>query len=183
MSDYKNHDGGGQYEKPIAVLKQEAFIARRKVRRELPSPSPKSKLELAEILEDYRDRLSDHQDDIAIETPWEEREVDVDSIEMLLHQTVELQTDSDWLGRPQYQTMPKVAEVDARYLFKIGKELDAIAKELGFAATTRDTTPDDDADLGDLRSLLKARGQTQALKNLPGSGPEDDSAGGVGVDG
>jgi len=138
MSKHEQDNRDHQYERPIKQVKYEAFQARRKVRRELPSVSPQTKLELAEILDDYRDQLSDYRHDTALETAWDERKLDVDVIEELLNQTVDLQTGTDWLGRPQYQTMPKVAEVDARYLIRIGKELDSIAMELGFAANSKE---------------------------------------------
>jgi len=140
MSEQRDDSGRREYEyeKPIRQVKNEAFQARRKVRRELPSPSPETKFELGEVLEDYRDLLSDFREDSALETAWSDREVNVDVIEQLLNESVDVRTGTDWRDRPQYQTMPKVSQVDARYLIRIGKELDAIAMELGFAPDSKE---------------------------------------------
>ncbi len=170
MSEYE--DSRQRYEKTIEQAKVEAFRRRAAVREELPSPSVETKRRLAEALANYRDQLVDHRGDTSLKEPWDDREPDVDIVDDLLEQTVKVTSSSDWAGRAKQQSVPAVAKLDAKHLIEIGKELDAIAKELGFGANTRDTTPEDEADLGDLRALLKSRGQTEALKNLPGSGSE-----------
>jgi hypothetical protein len=151
----------------IMQAKQEAFHARRKVRRELPSPSMETKRALADALADYRDVLWDYREESALSTDWDGREVNVDRIDTYLEGTVEVEAAGDWRGRSQSATAPAVAKVPPRHLIEIGKELDAIAKELGFAAKAKHNAEMDEADMSDLRGLLKARGQSKALENLP----------------
>jgi hypothetical protein len=60
--------------------------------------------------------------------------------------------------------------VDASAIISIIDTLCELAVELGYGASTKDVTPSDEPELSDLRGLLKARGQTEALENLPDRG-------------
>jgi len=152
----------------IREAKEGAFHARRQLRREQPNPSLASKRDLAAALEDYRDQLLDYRDDNALETDWKKRDVDVDVLPSLLSQTTTVSQSLNRRGSPSTtQQVPKVAKTSSAHLIHIGKELDKIAAELGFAASTKDITPSEEATMADLRGLLKARGQTEALRNLP----------------
>jgi len=183
MSDYDDDTDSG-FQRLIREVKEEAFHARRRLRRELPSPSVEAKRETAAALSDYRDVLWDYREEGVLEEAWDERPVNVDEVDRYLTEQTLVEKSMNRRGHAQNsEVAPLIDDIPAQNLFAIGKELDAIAKELGFAASTRDTTPDDDADMGDLRALLKARGQTEALENLPGSAPEDDGADGLEVDG
>lgn len=55
----------------------------------------------------------------------------------------------------------------AQALLNVSLVLDDISHELGFSAPTKQATPNDEADRGDLRQLLKARGQTDAAERIP----------------
>ncbi len=122
------------HERPIIEAKYEAFRARDQLRGELPSPSLSTKRQAARAIANYRDQLVDYRDEGVLETPWDERPVNVDIVDDLLEQTVEINDSTDWAGRNQEKSVPAVARLDARHLIDIGKELDAIAKELGKAA-------------------------------------------------
>jgi len=152
----------------IRDAKEEAFHARRQLRREQPEPSLAAKRDLAAALEDYRDQLLDYRDDNALKTDWDDRDVDVDVLPSLLSETTSVTKSLNRRGAPSTtQQVPKVAKTSAASLIRIGKELDKIAAELGFAASTKGITPGDEATMDDLRGLLKARGQAEALSHLP----------------
>lgn len=168
MSSDTRDSGENADRRLIREAKEEAFHARRQLRREQPNPSLAAKRDLAAALEDFRDQLLDYRDDNALETDWDDREVDVDVLPSLLSQTTAVTKSLNRRGAPSTtQQVPKVAKTPAASLIRIGKELDKIAAELGFAASTKDVTPSEEATMADLRGLLKARGQTEALRNLP----------------
>lgn len=163
-------EGGRGFRKLIREAKEEAFHSRRALRRELPSPSLNTKVEVASALADFRDLLSDYRDEGSLKTPWDEREVDVDEIDVMLSRTVEKEETLNRRGSPtRTRDVPLVAIIPASHLIRIGKELDSIAKELGFAASAKEQTDNTEASHEDLAGLLKARGQTDALDNLPES--------------
>jgi hypothetical protein len=152
----------------IREAKEEAFHARRELRRELPEPSVGVKRRVAEALADYRDALWDYHEERVLQTAWDERDVNVDAIDELLSETVTVQQPVPYRRHAtSAKEVPKVADASASELFQIGKELDAIAKELGFAASARDQTPSEEATMDDLRGLLKSRGQSEALEQIP----------------
>jgi hypothetical protein len=152
----------------IREAREEAWHARRALRRELPSPSVPAKRSLACALADFRDLLVDHHDARALETPWDERPVDVDVVDELLTRTTTTERRLPRRGAPkQVEEVQLVATVDSRVLIEIAKELDQIALELGFAATPDQPTPEDEASMSDLRGLLKARDQSEAMDKLP----------------
>lgn len=172
-SDSHGNDGETRDRRLIREAKEECFHARRKLRREQPDPSEQTRQLLCAALGDYRDVLWDYHDERALETPWDERAVDVDVVEQWLSQTVKSNDDLPRRGDAQTAvTVPMSRHVPATQLLHVAKELDAIAKELGFAAPAKDPTPNEEAELSDLRGLLKSRGQTEAMDNLPGDGDE-----------
>lgn len=168
MSQSDNERGGRDgWSTTIRKSKQAAFEKRRKLRRQLPAPRPAAKRELADALADYHDQLVDYADDRALQTDWTDR-LPVDPEALLVQTTTVEQTDESWDSASSTEVdVPLAVSMDGRKLLQIGKELDAIAKELGFAASTRDVTPSEEATMDDLRGLLKARGQTTALEHLP----------------
>lgn len=172
----QDDEGGRGFRKLIRESKEEAFHARRALRRELPNPSTATKVEVASALADYRDLLSDYKGEGSLKTPWDEREVNVDEVDVMLSRTVEEEETLNRRGAPtRTRQVPLVARVPAGHLFAIGKELDAVAKELGFAAAAKEQTDNTDASHEDLAGLLKARGQDEALENLPDSWTADDA--------
>ncbi len=151
----------------IREAKEEAFHARRKLRREQPTPSTSTKRDVADALADYQDVLKDYADEQALEQPWQERiPYDIDRL-LADTTTIEQSVPSRNPDATKTVEVPAVANVPARDLINIGKELDSIAKELGFAADAKQPTPHEEASMTDLRGLLRARGQGDALDNLP----------------
>lgn len=165
----KDRESETAYGRLIREAKEEAFHARRQLRREQPNPSHETKLDVAAALADYHDVLTDYSDETALKTDWSDRlETDPD---VLLSETVTVEkpTQSRNHSATQRQDAPKAIAMKPEELLAMAKELDAIAKELGFAASARDPTPNTKADPDDLTGLLVARGQDQALDNLPDS--------------
>lgn len=140
MSDYEDTDGASGYQRLILDVKEEAFHARRRLRRELPSPSVEAKREAAAALSDYRDILWDYREEGVLETTWDDRRVNVDEIDRYLTERTVVETTMDRRGHAQDAEMaPLIDDVPAKNLFAIAKELDAIAKELGFAAPAKNS--------------------------------------------
>lgn len=155
---------------------EQAFIARRQLRAELPNPSAAAKRQLAQAAADFRDKLSDYRGEQALQTPWDERDVNVDIVDQLLSQTTTVREPVDRRGNATKTVTRQLvcsSDVSPQLLIDISKELDAIYKELGFAPSARDPTPSEEADLSDLRGLLRERGQTEALEQLPGNPGEE----------
>lgn len=175
MSDRDDAGSETGFRRLIREAKEEAFHARRQLRRDQlrgdqPGPGVQAKLDAAVALADYRDVLYDYHDEGALKTPWGEREVDVDALDRYLSETTVQEKELNRRGEASEPvTVPKVADISTEYLFRAGKELDAIAKELGFAASAHTPTPHTETSEKDLIGLLSARGQEQALENLPKS--------------
>jgi hypothetical protein len=113
--------------------------------------------------------LSDYRDERALETDWDERDVNVDQLDRWLSQTVESEKKLNRRGSPvEVVEVPMVEHIKPQTLMAVAKELDKIAKELGFAASAKQPTPSEEADMSDLKGLLKARDQTEAMEQLPG---------------
>lgn len=160
------------FRRQIRETKEEAFRARRILRRELPDPSVDTRREVATILSDYRDLLSDYAEESALKEPWDDR--DVDWIDVTLTQTTTVEQPLPRRGNVTEKVeVPRAAVIDPENLLRLGKELDAIAKELGFAASARDQTENSEASEDDIVHLLTARGQDDALEQLPDSWTED----------
>ena len=155
------------YDRLIREVKERTFQARRQLRRELPDPTPGTKQDVVAATADYFDVLEDYADDRALEKPFDER-IEINP-NVLLGKTTEgeRRVESQNPNASKTATVPLAATINPARLMNLAKELDAIAKELGFAASTRDVTPNEEASMDDVRGLLKARGQTRALKNLP----------------
>jgi hypothetical protein len=79
-------------------------------------------------------------------------------------------------SRQSVTTQP--GRVDPKVAVELSHKLDDIATELGFSAAPKEVTPHTEATEDDLAALLSARGQEQALENLParfrGDGDGDD---------
>jgi hypothetical protein len=127
----------------VGDAKWEAFHARRALRRELPSPSPEAKSNVAAALSDYRDVLWDYREEGALEIPWDDRPINVDEVDRYLNEKTVVQKRVNRRGNvSEKNTVPLIHKVPAQNLFAIGKELDAMAKELGFAEKPKSDTGD-----------------------------------------
>ena len=173
MSNRDDEASDRGFRRQIRETKEEAFRARRVLRRGLPDPDIETRLDVARILSDYRDLLSDYASESALKTPWDQREVDW--IDSTLSQTTEVERPLPRRGHAtETVEVPTAASIDPYQLLELGKELDAIAKELGFAASARDQTENTEATKKDLVNLLNARGQEDAIERLPDDWVEDD---------
>lgn len=169
MSD-RTDDADTADRRLIREAKEEAWHQRRKLRREMPHPSGETKREVACALADYRDLLCDYRDERALQTPWDERTPNPDDVDRLLRETTTIEEPVAYRkSATRTREVPLAHEVGADWLLDVADELDAIAKELGFAASASDPVPEDEATMDDLRGLLKARGQETALGHLPGN--------------
>jgi len=120
--------------------------------------------EMRAELMDYWDALSEFRDEV--EETWEEH--GLDEIPELAQERVEVSVEKPGYGaHAERTTKPKLATVDIWTLIDYSQGLDAAANKLGFAANTPNSIPNDEPDMADLRGLLQARGQDQALENLP----------------
>lgn len=175
MSSNKNSGTETADRKLIREAKEEAWHGRRQLRREMPNPSTEAKWQLATALADYRDLLSAYSTERALNTPWDERGVDVDAIEQIVNQVTTGSKSVNRRGNAQQPTtVPMVEKVEPQVLIRIGNELDEIAKELGFAPKADNPPEHGSADLHDLRGLIKVRGQGEALGTIPDVAKEDD---------
>jgi len=174
MSDNQTDSETG-FRRLVREAKEEAFHARRQLRRELPTPSMGTKLDVAAALSDYRDVLEDYRDETALKTPWDERDVDWIDDALAETTTVEQSVTHHNPAASRESEVPFAATVGARELLRLGKELDAIAKELGFAASAKGVTPGGEAADRDLVDLLSARGQDDAIDRLPKRFQSSDS--------
>ena len=166
MTDYDDDKSDRGFRRIVREAKEEAYHARRQLRRDTPEPSVQTKLQVAAALADYHDVLSDYHRENSLRVSWEER--NVDWIENLFTETTQIEVPLNRRGDAKgKQDVPKAAAVDSKKLFELGKRLDAIAKDLGFAAEAKDTTPGGDANPDDLVNLLQARGQEDAIERLP----------------
>lgn len=140
----QSEDGQGGKDGWITLIreaKEGAFHSRRKLRRELPNPSIETKREVAAAIADYYDVLEDYADERAIDGEWNER-VSFNPNALLNETTVIEQRTDHWDRSSGTDTeVPMAASVAPGRLLQLGKELDGIAKELGFAAKADERTP------------------------------------------
>jgi hypothetical protein len=130
--------------------------------------------ELARAALNYYDALYEYRDEGALDTEWSER--GIEWLEAAADRTVTVDKRLPRRnGATQKTQKPAILTVAPSRLRDAIRELNDVAKELGFSRSAREVTPSDEADMSDLRGLLKSRGQTEALKNLPGSDPEGEA--------
>lgn len=125
------------------------------------------------VLNSYRRSLRRYRDEQALEVDWDERGVDV--LDEYLNQMVYVEVPLNRRGAAKESREElAIRHVPAQTLNRIGEELLDIDKELGFSKQAKNPTPNTEATHDDLAGLLKARGQTQALENLPESWRGED---------
>jgi hypothetical protein len=104
-----------------------------------PDPTGEMKRRVAVALNTFRKTLRPHRDEDALDTPWEERGVDV--VEQWVHGEVTVQRELNRRGHAvETATVPKAYEVSVYQLDAAFEELQAIAKELGNAAPAPEST-------------------------------------------
>lgn len=134
------------------------------------SPSTKRRLATAAI--QYWDMLYEFRSESILD---DGDFPDISPVRDRIGRQTEVVTKSKRLGQSTtLKTAPAITELSDWYLVELTKELDDLAKKLGFAATTTDRVPNDRASEEDLKGLLEARGQTEAVENLPSQQEADD---------
>lgn len=102
-------------------------------------PSGEMKRQVAVALNTFRKTLRPYRGEEALETPWNERGVDV--IEQWVHGEVTAERDLNRRGNmTEAVTVPKAYDVSVYQLDAAFEELQAIAKELGNAAPAPEST-------------------------------------------
>jgi hypothetical protein len=132
------------------------------------SVSLQTRRQLAAAAVTYYDVLWEHRDEGAVGSRWDDAGVDWIRNALGATRTVQVATPGD-TANTRTEERPALQAIDPTRVVDVTKRLDEIAKALGFTASTRDHTPDDEATVDDLRALLTARGQEAAAERLPGS--------------
>jgi hypothetical protein len=134
--------------------------------------TPQMTREIAVHIVNYHRVLSRYEDESVLadgDIP------DISPIRQRLGRTTQVPADSAGMGRGAgYDDVPAVDDLDYWYLEDIAGQLETAAKKLGFWASAREQTPHDDPDHDDLKALLEARGQQEAVENLPGEGGDGE---------
>jgi hypothetical protein len=119
---------------------------------------------------DYVAALRKHRTETAIKDEWEDLDEALAPIRQAVGQQVpvEIEATGD-TSATETVYRPAIRRIPFGYMEQVIEELDDLAKNLGLSESVRDETPADEATISDLRGLLKSRGQTEALQNLPGS--------------
>ncbi len=139
------------------------------------SAPEESRMRFAAALLVYRDLLSEHRDDAALDPPWDER--GVDWIERASRRTVTQQREREGV-LPGTETQERNGLVHAATddLLETADRLDQVAKDLGFSADTPDHQPHDEWDERDIIELLTTRDQEPAEPVLEAFYPRLDEA-------
>lgn len=99
--------------------------------------------ELATVALQYRDVLAEFADEAAVRDRWEES--GVDRLEDLVDETRTQHVEAPGrTSNTETVEKPAVLTVEPRAIYQATKELDTLAKQLGFTAETRDVTPHHD---------------------------------------
>jgi hypothetical protein len=166
--DEDSNARGRAAEQAINEARADATAGRRLLRREQlrGGASRQTKIEAAEAAVALYDELKEHRDNTAVRERWEETRID--DLEDALGSTTYVPVDAPGdTSNQMLREVPAMQAVDAASIISIIDTLCELAVELGYGASTKDVTPSDEPELSDLRGLLKARGQTEALENLP----------------
>jgi len=131
-----------------------------------------TKRELASAALKYWDVLHEHRNESILDGgdfP------DVGPIRERMGRRVQISAKSKRLGKSRTtKQVPAIDQLNPEDIISVTRELDDCAKKLGFAAATTDSIPNDRASEDDLKGLLEARGQTEAVENLPTERESDD---------
>jgi hypothetical protein len=120
----------------------------------------------------YHDALKRYRQKSAVSDIWSEHQLD--EIDRLTTETQTVTQPNPRVhgGATEQTEVPKLRLVRGDTLLQFLDGLDEVAAKLGFAAEVREQTPHEIGTKKDIRWLLKARDQTQALDEL--EGPEQD---------
>jgi hypothetical protein len=129
------------------------------------SVSPQMKREIAIHIVNFHRVLSNYED----ESVLDDGDIpDIADIRDRLGETVHVTVEAAGIGRGQTRKpVPAVDQLNPWYLEDVASDLEAAAKKLGFWEPAKETTPHDDPSEDDLKALLEARGQDEAVANLP----------------
>lgn len=131
-----------------------------------------TKRDLASAAMKYWDVLHEHRNEQILD---DDDFPDIGPIRNRLGRRVQITTKSKRLGKSRTtKQVPAIDELNPEYIIQVTRELDDCSKKLGFAAATADSIPNDKASEDDLRALLEARGQTEAVEKLPSEQGGDD---------
>lgn len=125
---------------------------------------------LARACLDFAAALRKHRSETAIKDEWDDIGETLAPIRHAVGEQVAVEVEAP--GRTtatRTELRPAIRRVPFEYLVETIERLDDAAKNLGLAEAVTDETPSDEATIDDLRGLMKARGQTEAVENLPGS--------------
>jgi len=143
MSSEQQDTRGGKHLTDIQEARRQAQDARRAVRREKTrkgSVSPRTLAELGAALADFQDLLHPYRDSDALDEQWDDR-LPISNLEGLLNETVDQEvTANKATGRQVEIDHPQIINLNPAVLIEHGKELDEIFTDLGFAATSNEST-------------------------------------------
>ncbi|MFB6201301.1 MAG: hypothetical protein ABEI98_04750 [Halorhabdus sp.] len=138
MTNQDNTPEESGYRRDIREAWKDALAKLAQLEEE-PSPSGEMKRQVAVALNTFRKTLRPHRDEDALETPWDERGVDI--VEHWVHGEVEVEQQLNRRGKvTETVTVPKAYELPPHKLDAAFEELQAIAKELGNAAPVPEST-------------------------------------------
>lgn len=161
---------GRQYLNDLQKARRRVGQIRSAVRREITNegqPTHQTKAEFGAAMADFQDLLETYRSENALQEPFNER-LPISDLSERVNQTVEKTVVvNSTTGREERNHFPVIVKLHHDVLIRHSKELNSIFKELGFAASARSKTETSEATEDDLKGLLKARGQTEALENLP----------------
>ena len=148
----------------IQDARQKVRTVRSRCNRAINRNHPVPHAQLRQAILDYHDVLVEHKSEVT--ELWEEN--GLDDLPELAREKVPVEVEQPGYGAHSTTEMkPKIATIDVWELIEYSHALDSVAKELGFAASTKRQVHNDEADMDDLRGLLQSRGQEDALENLP----------------
>jgi hypothetical protein len=168
-SDYDDDSGRSAADELIRQARIELQVARNRMFEERVGSggvSQQTRRQLAVATLKLWDTLHEERDHRDIKDQWASSEVG--KLDAMLSETVEQAQETAGAGRnTATQTVPAIVAADIGWLDQVSREVKEIANELGKGPSVTDPTPENEASMSDLRGLLKARGQSEALTHLP----------------
>lgn len=136
MSDAENYSTPNR---TVERLRQRAIEARLELMQNSPNPPVAVKKNAAVALTGYRNQLLIKHDSGLLETPWDEREPDVDQLDQWVGNTIEVERDLNRRNSSatESEKVEVIEVVNWKKIELIGQELDKIASELGIDFDTK----------------------------------------------
>jgi len=110
------------------------------------------------VLTAYYDVLKEHRDDAVLDPSWEDRGVDWIDRRSTSFDTQKIAPKGTAYGTRTVE-INRLVQTAPRKLLEAADKLDKIARDLGFAAATKDHTPGNEWDNADLLALMSCREQ------------------------